>query len=98
LARRHFKRARCSRSWVDGLGRGSCVSLRPWAGSPPAVAHTQMMTEVLVSFRQPHQVDVTIGLDLSLMLGSPERYYQLATESSDSRQKELQDNRSDGDR
>jgi hydrogenase/urease accessory protein HupE len=49
-----------------------------------------MMTEVLVSFRQPQQVDVTIGLDLSLMLGSPERYYQLATESSDSRQKELE--------
>jgi hypothetical protein len=58
--------------------------------SPLAVAHTQMMTEVLVSFRQPQQVDVTVGLDLSLMLGSPERYYQLVTESSDSRQRELQ--------
>jgi hypothetical protein len=66
-----------------------CV-LATLGGSPRAVAHTQMMTEVLVSFRQPQQVDVTIGLDLSLMLGSPERYYQLATESSGSRQKELQ--------
>jgi len=72
------------------LGAGILCVLSALSGPPLAVAHTQMMTEVLVSFRQPQQVDVTVGLDLSLMLGSPERYYQLATESSDSRQKELQ--------
>jgi hydrogenase/urease accessory protein HupE len=72
------------------FGIGSVILAALLGASPLAVAHTQMMTEVLVSFRQPEQVDVTIGLDLSLMLGSPERYYQLATESSDQRQKELQ--------
>ena len=72
------------------IGAGIMGILATLGGSPPAAAHTQMMTEVLVTFRQPQQVEVTIGLDLSLMLGSPERYYQLATESSDSRQKDLQ--------
>jgi len=72
------------------IATGIICVLATLSGSPLAVAHTQMMTEVLVSFRQPQQVDVTVGLDLSLMLGSPERYYELATESGDSRQKELQ--------
>ena len=72
------------------IATGIICVLATLSVSPLAVAHTQMMTEVLVSFRQPQQVDVTVGLDLSLMLGSPERYYELATESGDSRQKELQ--------
>ena len=87
-------RRRFHRSMHACLGRciivGILCVIATLGGPPPALAHTQMMTEVLVSFRRPQQVDVTVGLDLSLMLGSPQRYYQLATESSDSRQKELQ--------
>jgi hypothetical protein len=46
-----------------------------------------MMTQVLVSFGQPDAVDVKIDVDLTLLLGSPERYYEVATESPE-RQKE----------
>jgi hypothetical protein len=55
--------------------------------SPLAGAHTMMMTQVLVSFGQPDAVDVKIDVDLTLLLGSPERYYEVATESPE-RQKE----------
>ena len=54
---------------------------------PLAGAHTMMMTQVLVSFGQPDAVDVKIDVDLTLLLGSPERYYEVATESPE-RQKE----------
>jgi hypothetical protein len=46
-----------------------------------------MMTQVLVSFGQPDTVDVKIDVDLTLLLGSPERYYEVVTESPE-RQKE----------
>jgi hypothetical protein len=57
--------------------------------SPFAGAHTMMMTQVLVSFGQPETVDVRIDIDLSLLLGSPERYYDIATESSQRQQEEI---------
>jgi hypothetical protein len=45
------------------------------------------LTQVLVSFGQPETVDVKIDIDLTLLLGSAERYYELATESPE-RQRE----------
>ncbi len=54
------------------------LSLAPLAG-----AHTMMATHVLVSFAQPGSVDVKIDIDLTLLLGSPEQYYALASEPPD---------------
>jgi HupE / UreJ protein len=49
-------------------------------GAPLVGAHTMMMTQVLVSFGEARTVDVKIDVDLTLLLGSPERYYEIATE------------------
>jgi hypothetical protein len=57
--------------------------------SPVAGAHTMMMTQVLVSFGQPDAVDVKIDVDLTLLLGSPERYYEVATESPERQQEDV---------
>lgn len=54
-----------------------------------AGAHTMMMTQVLVSFGQPERVDVKIDIDLTLLLGSPERYYEVATESPARQQEDV---------
>jgi HupE / UreJ protein len=53
--------------------------LSPWSGST-AMAHTLMPTLVLVSFGRPGTVDIKVDADLLLLLGSPERYYEFATE------------------
>ena len=55
-----------------------------------ARAHTMTMTQVLVSFGQTKTVDVRIDIDLTLLLGSPERYYELATEPAPKQQQELE--------
>jgi hypothetical protein len=47
------------------------------------------MTQVLVSFGQPGTIDVKIDIDLTLLLGSPGRYYEVATESSQRQQEDL---------
>jgi hypothetical protein len=47
-----------------------------------------LMTQVLVSFGEARTVDVKIDVDLTLLLGSPERYYEIATEEP---QKQRQD-------
>jgi hypothetical protein len=39
-----------------------------------------MMTQVLVSFGKPAAIDVKIDIDLTMLLGSPQRYYEVATE------------------
>jgi hypothetical protein len=57
--------------------------------APVAGAHTMTMTQVLVSFRQPETVDVKIDIDFTLLLGSPERYYELATESPQRQQEDV---------
>jgi HupE / UreJ protein len=49
-----------------------------------------MMTQVLVSFGQPDTVDVKIDVDLTLLLGSPERYYEVATESPERQKEDLE--------
>ena len=49
--------------------------------SPLAAAHTMMMTQVLVSFGHADAVDVKIDIDLTLLLGTPQRYYEVATEA-----------------
>jgi hypothetical protein len=39
------------------------------------------MTQVLVSFAEPGRVELKIDIDLTLILGSAQRYYEVATES-----------------
>jgi hypothetical protein len=58
-------------------------------GFPLAGAHTMMMSQVLVSFGQPGTVDVKFDVDLTMLLGSPERYYELATEAPDKQQEDV---------
>jgi hypothetical protein len=55
----------------------------------PAGAHTMMMTQVLVSFADPGAVTVKIDVDLTLLLGSAEAYYALASESPDQQQQQI---------
>ena len=43
-------------------------------------AHTMTLTEVTVTFATPGILDVKIGIDLTQVLGSPDRYYQFVTE------------------
>jgi HupE / UreJ protein len=47
--------------------------------APSAQAHTMIMTQVLVSFARPGSVDVKVDLDLTLLLGSPQKYYDLVS-------------------
>src|SRR5882724_5678019 len=56
-----------------------------------AQAHTAMPTLVLVSFEEqrPGTVDVRIDVDLTLLLGSPERYYKLATDPQEEQREEV---------
>ncbi len=54
-----------------------------------AGAHSMTMTQVLVSFAEPGTVAVKIDLDLTLLLGSAERYYEVATEAPQRRQQDL---------
>ena len=58
-------------------------------GFPLAGAHTMMMSQVLVSFGQPGTVDVKFDVDLTMLLGSPERYYEVATEPGDKQQEDV---------
>lgn len=44
-----------------------------------AHAHTMTLTQVLVTFDHPGMVSVKIDIDLTMMLGSPELYYQFAS-------------------
>jgi hypothetical protein len=60
------------------------VFMAPWAG-----AHTMTMTQILVSFGRPEMVDVKIDIDLTLLLGSPERYYEVATEAPRGQQEDV---------
>jgi hypothetical protein len=63
------------------------TALLPFAR--PAGAHTMMMTQVLVSFTDPGAVNVKIDIDLTLLLGSAEAYYALASESPERQRKQL---------
>src|SRR5216684_9008067 len=45
-----------------------------------AGAHTMTLTEVTVTLVTPGKLDVKIGIDLTQILGSPDRYYQFVTE------------------
>jgi HupE / UreJ protein len=71
------------------MHRGLALVLFIVGGSPLAGAHTMMMTQVLVSFGQPGTVDVKLDVDLTMLLGSPERYYELATESPERQQEDV---------
>jgi hypothetical protein len=63
------------------LRRGIAFAVFVTFLAPLAGAHTMTMTQVLVSFGKPDTVDVKIDIDLTLLLGSPERYYEVGTES-----------------
>jgi hydrogenase/urease accessory protein HupE len=52
--------------------------LTSWAC--PVGAHTMTLTEVTVTFASPGFLDVKIGVDLTQILGSPDRYYEFVTE------------------
>ena len=71
------------------MRRGLALVLLIVGGSPLAGAHTMMMTQVLVSFGQPGTVDVKLDVDLTMLLGSPERYYELATEPPERQQEDV---------
>ena len=47
------------------------------------------MTEVVVTFAEPGTVEVEIGIDLTQILGSPERYYALVTAPSAAQRAEI---------
>jgi hypothetical protein len=57
--------------------------------SPGARAHTMMMTEVLVSFGRPGTADVKVDVDLTVLLGSPQRYYEVAIEPPPKQQEDI---------
>jgi hypothetical protein len=52
-------------------------------------AHTMTLTEVTVTFTTPGILDVKIGIDLTQILGSPDRYYQFVTEPEAAQQAEV---------
>lgn len=54
-----------------------------------AGAHTMTLTEVTVTFATPGKLDVKIGIDLTQILGSPDRYYQFVTEPEAAQQAEV---------
>jgi hypothetical protein len=54
-----------------------------------AGAHTMTLTQVLVSFDRPGTISVKIDIDPTMMLGSPELYYQFATDTPDRQQATL---------
>jgi hydrogenase/urease accessory protein HupE len=54
-----------------------------------AGAHTMTLTEVTVTFATPGKLDVKIGVDLTQILGSPDRYYQFVTEPEVAQQAEV---------
>jgi hypothetical protein len=47
--------------------------------APLAAAHTMITTQVVVTFADAQSADVTFDIDLTLLLGSPQKYYELAT-------------------
>ena len=47
------------------------------------------LTEVTVTFATPGKLDVKIGIDLTQILGSPDRYYQFVTEPEAAQQAEV---------
>jgi len=54
-----------------------------------AGAHTMTLTEVTVTLATPGKLDVKIGIDLTQILGSPDRYYQFVTEPEAAQQAEV---------
>lgn len=69
--------------------RLGAIVIITWLAAP-VWAHTMMPTRVLVSFESPLRLDVRIDIDLTLMLGSPERYYELVTEPGQKQQADIQ--------
>ena len=56
-----------------------------------AKAHSMTMTQILVSFGDTGKVDVKIDIDLTLLLGSPERYYEIASEQAEKQLEDIRD-------
>jgi hydrogenase/urease accessory protein HupE len=55
-----------------------------------AGAHTMTLTEVTVTFATPGVLDVKIGIDLTQILGSPDRYFAFVSEPQAAQQAEVQ--------
>jgi hypothetical protein len=52
-------------------------------------AHTMTLTEVTVTLATPGTVDVRIGIDLTQVLGSPDRYYTFVAEPEAAQRQEV---------
>ncbi len=65
------------------------IALLGLAAPAAARAHTMTLTQVLVSFDQPGTVSVKVDIDLTMLLGSPQLYYQFATDTPAGRQATL---------
>jgi HupE / UreJ protein len=64
-----------------------CMLFMVWARL--AGAHTMTLTEVTVTFATTGILDVKIGIDLTQILGSPDRYYAFVTEPQAAQQAEV---------
>ena len=61
--------------------RGLWAALLVLIWSAPALAHTMQMTRVQATLEPSGRVQVRIDADLTLLLGSAERYYALSQQS-----------------
>ena len=71
------------------MRRGIAWALLLMSWACLAGAHTMTLTEVTVAFATPGKLDVKIGIDLTQILGSPDRYYQFVTEPEAAQQAEV---------
>ena len=76
---------------IPGIRRRIACALLFVSWASFAGAHTMTLTEVTVTFAKPGTLDVKIGLDLTQILGSPERYYRFVTEPETAQREELRD-------
>jgi hydrogenase/urease accessory protein HupE len=71
------------------MRRGIAWALLLMSWACLAGAHTMTLTEVTVAFATPGKLDVKIGIDLTQILGSPDRYYHFVTEPEAAQQAEV---------
>ena len=76
---------------IPGIRRRIACALLFVLWTSCAGAHTMTLTEVTVTFATPGTLDVKIGLDLTQILGSPERYYRFVTEPETAQRDQLRD-------
>jgi len=57
--------------------------------SPLAAAHTMITTQIAVTFADAESADVKIDIDLTLLLGSPQKYLDLANAAAPEQQAQI---------